>query len=267
MERNKKPLAHTSRSSPKMKLHSREQKQSNEVARRRGKTLTFLHFGIASGKVVKTLRLGLSSVNRKGKIVILEVESYARKIYNRLDSRSLQLLRVTNTRALEDQWRRERSSRDDNLLAGPESPRSRMAGVQRLGGNRPDSDCAPVFDDDLVDLCVAKEVEVAVDGSSGVDVGVSTVASSSCVAVDPLEPLLGAMGGRKVLEIIDDGNSLRIGSAQEIILDGVSVVSKRHFDGAVKAVDITISSKITYISETVLSKEKEYLNYNSCRKV
>jgi hypothetical protein len=63
--------------------------------------------------------------------MILEVETNTREIHDRLDARSLQLLGITNTRALEDEWRGQRATRDDDLLAGTEG-----TGLLLLGGTR-----------------------------------------------------------------------------------------------------------------------------------
>jgi hypothetical protein len=58
--------------------------------------------------------------------VILEVQTDTGEVYKRLDSGLAELLWVTNTRALEDQWRAESTTRDDNLLAGSDDTRGRL---------------------------------------------------------------------------------------------------------------------------------------------
>lgn len=77
-------------------------------------------------------------------------------------------------------------------------------------------------------------------GAGGVDVGVGAVAPASRVAVDPLEPLLGAVGGDEVLQVVDDGDALRLDGPEEVVLDGVRVVAERHLDGALVAVDVAV---------------------------
>lgn len=47
----------------------------------------------------------------------------------------------------------------------------------------------------------------------GVDIAVGAVAPTASVTVDPLQPVFGPVSCDKVLEVIDDGNSLRLGSA------------------------------------------------------
>ena len=58
--------------------------------------------------------------------MILEIQSDAGKVDNGLDSGSTELLGVTDTRALQNQWRRESASRDDNLLASTEHASARI---------------------------------------------------------------------------------------------------------------------------------------------
>lgn len=111
--------------------------------------------------------------------MVLEVESHTGKINNGLDTSGAELLGVTDTRALKDQGRGEGSARDDNLLAGTEGSGLELAWVQGLGGDGLDADGAAVLDDDLVDLGVAGQVQVAVDSPGGVDVGVSAVRSTA----------------------------------------------------------------------------------------
>jgi hypothetical protein len=76
------------------------------------------------------------------------------------------------------------------------------------------------------------------------------------IAVDPLEPLLGAMTSREVLEIIDDGNVLGLGGAEEVVLDRIGacrrsacglekedwdiLVAEGDLDGALEAVSVSV---------------------------
>ena len=41
------------------------------------------------------------------------------------------------------------------------------------------------------------------------------------IAIDPLQPLLGTVRSLEILQIIDDGDALRLGGAEEVILDGI----------------------------------------------
>jgi hypothetical protein len=86
--------------------------------------------------------------------VVLEVQPNTRKINNRLDTSLSELLRVANTRALENERRAKGTSRDDDLLASPERAAMVLTGRERLGRHGPDSDCSAAFNDDLVNLGV-----------------------------------------------------------------------------------------------------------------
>jgi hypothetical protein len=50
--------------------------------------------------------------------MVLEVETDTGEVYEGLDTGLAELLWVTNTRALEDQWRAEGATRDNYLFAG-----------------------------------------------------------------------------------------------------------------------------------------------------
>lgn len=91
--------------------------------------------------------------------------------------------------------------------------------------------------------------------SGRVDVGVSRVTPPAGISIDLFEPMLGTMTANvswdgqgihsdlpsfEVLKIISYGESLAFGCSKEILHDWVSVVAKRTFDWAVKAVDITV---------------------------
>lgn len=158
--------------------------------------------------------------------MILEVETHTRQVNLRLNTCSTELLGVTDTRALENQGRRECAAADDNLLSRAEGSGLELVRVERLSGNSLDTDSTTVLHNDLVDLCVAGEVKVAVLGTSSMDVGVGRVTSTTGVSVDPLEPMLCAMAGTKILEIVDEGNALGFCCAEEVVLDGVAVVTE-----------------------------------------
>jgi hypothetical protein len=53
----------------------------------------------------------------------LEVQTNTGKVDQRLDASLAELLWITDTRALEDEWRAESATGDDDLLAGLEGPR------------------------------------------------------------------------------------------------------------------------------------------------
>lgn len=52
------------------------------------------------------------------------------------------------------------------------------------------------------------------------------ITSTASVAVDPLQPLLSAMGSLEILKIVDSGNSLCLDGAEEVFLDRVLIVAK-----------------------------------------
>jgi len=59
------------------------------------------HYYKMSGVIGLT---GLGTIGREREVVVLEVQTDARKVDDRLDARLLQLLGVTDTAALEDEW-------------------------------------------------------------------------------------------------------------------------------------------------------------------
>ena len=54
----------------------------------------------------------------------------------------------------------------------------------------------------------------------------SRVGSPSGIAVDPLQPVLSTVAGDQVLEIVGNGNPLGLNGTQEVLLDGIRVVSE-----------------------------------------
>lgn len=76
--------------------------------------------------------------------------------------------------------------------------------------------------------------------AGGVDVGVGAVTPSAGVAVDPLQPVLGTVGRYEILQIVDDGDALRLDGPEEIVLDWVCVVAERDLDGALVTVEVTV---------------------------
>ena len=119
-----------------------------------------------------------------------------------------------------------------------------------------DSNGPAILDDDFVDLGVGGEVQVRVYRTSRVNVGMSAVASAACVAIDPLQPVLSPVGSLEVLEVIYNGDALRLGSSEEVILDRIgagvwsvsarrrepsnALVSERHLDWTLKAMRVSV---------------------------
>ena len=77
--------------------------------KRRG-VLTLLNLRFSADKVVKTLCARLCAVGGKCEIVVLEVETDSRQVNFAFDARSLELLGIANSRALKDEWRRQRAT-------------------------------------------------------------------------------------------------------------------------------------------------------------
>lgn len=130
--------------------------------------------------------------------------------------------------------------------------------MQRLGRHSLDGDGSAVLHDDLVDLGVAHEIQVVVLGARGVYVSVRRVASTACVSVDPFEPVLCAVAGTEVLEVIDKGDALGLGGAEEVILDGVGVVTEGNFNGSLVTVDIWVY-RVALVSLVLPHERKELI--------
>ena len=188
--------------------------------------------------------------------MVLEVETNTRKIYKRLDARLAELLWVTDTRSLEDQWRAEGAARYNDLLAGSDNLRCQLAGSKRLGWDGLDPNGLVALDDNLKDskyhikmasvfayllhFGVDHQMQVLVHGSRGVNVAMRGIGAASSVSVDPFEPVLGAVSGHEILQVIGRWNALRLGCPQEIIFDRVGVIAERHLDWSFESVDVTI---------------------------
>ncbi len=142
-----------------------------------------LHLRVSTQEVIKGLDIRLRPVGREGQVVVLEVAAYTGQVDDGLDASTAKLVGVTDTRALEDQRRAEGAAADDDLLASTEDPANRFLAVDGLCWDGCNAHGTAVFDDDLVDLGVALQVQVGVLGSGAVDVGVSSIASSSYTKV------------------------------------------------------------------------------------
>lgn len=105
-------------------------------------------------------------------VVVLEVQTHTREVDERLDTSLSELLRVSDTRALENERRTEGASGNNDLLPSPEGAAVVLGGRERLGRNGLDSDCAATLHDDLVDLGVDGEVQILVNRTRAVDVSV-----------------------------------------------------------------------------------------------
>ena len=140
----------------------------------------------------------------------MEVKSDTRQVDQGLDTSLAELLRVTNTGALKNKWRAQRTAAADNELPGLEITVLVLTGRQWLGWASPNTDGLVTLDQDLFNLGIDNQVEVLVVLPGTVDVSVSRVAAATRVTVDPFEPVFGTMAGDQVLEIVRDRNVLRL---------------------------------------------------------
>ena len=101
---------------------------------------------VTSSEVIETVGIGLGAehytvltamvqrlstwirLTGEGQVMVLKVQTNAWKVDNRLDTNLLQLLWVTDTASLKNQWRRECTSRNNDLLASSESARLLLLG-------------------------------------------------------------------------------------------------------------------------------------------
>lgn len=103
-------------------------------------------------------------------------------------------MRLTNSGSLENQWRTESATGNNDLLAGSEGPGDVLVGVQWLGRNGSYTDSTVTLQDDLVDLGVDLEVEVLVLGAGAVNVSVGGVGTTSSVTVSKVSTSLRLKG-------------------------------------------------------------------------
>jgi hypothetical protein len=98
--------------------------------------------------------------------------------------------------------------------------------VEWLGWDSSESNCSTILNNNLVGLGVDSKVQVVIYCTGGVDVGMSRVATTASISVDPLEPVLSTMASYEILKIIGGRDTLRLGGSEEILHDWVGVVSK-----------------------------------------
>jgi hypothetical protein len=133
---------------------------------------------VATDKVVKGFCLGLRPIRRESEVVVLKIGPDAREIDNRLDANSFELLRVTDTTALEDQGRAQCSTTDDDLFADLDDCAMVLVGCEGLGRDNTDTSRTSVLDDHLVYLRVAHQVQVLVYGPRTMNVCVGTCSTT-----------------------------------------------------------------------------------------
>lgn len=66
------------------------------------------------------------------------------------------------------------------------------------------------------------------------------VATTTSVAIDPFQPMLGTMTSDQVLKVVRDWDVLRLGSSEEVLSDGVGIIPKGDLDGSFETMEITV---------------------------
>lgn len=108
-----------------------------------------LDLRISPDEIVKTFNVRLGTEDGKRKVVILEVETNTREVDERLDAGLTELLGVADTRSLENEWRGQSATRDNDLFAGPDDLGCQLSWRKRLGGNSFDANSAVALENDL----------------------------------------------------------------------------------------------------------------------
>lgn len=85
-------------------------------------------------------------------LVILKIETNTGQVDERLDASLAELLWVTDTRALKNEWRAQCSARHNDLLACSDNTRWCFTIGQVLCRNHLDADGAVAFQDDLEEM-------------------------------------------------------------------------------------------------------------------
>jgi hypothetical protein len=116
----------------------------------------------------------------------LEVQPHTREIHEWLDTRLAKLAWITDTRALQNQWRAERSTTDNDLLSSLENLRPVLLRMKGLGRDSLDTHSTIALQNHLVDLGVAHQMKILVVGTCTMDVGMGRIGATSSVAIDPL---------------------------------------------------------------------------------
>ncbi|KAH3669438.1 hypothetical protein OGAPHI_001559 [Ogataea philodendri] len=198
---------------------------------------------VASDEVVKRWNIWLHVVRSEETVVVLEVLTDTRQVDNWLNTNRPQVVSSTNTGSLQNQWRRAGTARNNNLLSCSESSGNRLLWVQRLHWNSAHSNSLSVLDDDLVGLGRGDQEEVVLVSHGWVHISVRRVGSSTQVSVDPLEPVLSTVRGLEVLQVVNDRNSLRFSSSQEVLAVWVCVVTERDLDRTVESVNVFVVAR------------------------
>lgn len=130
---------------------------------------------VSANEVVETLDVRLSTIGGECQVVILEVETDAGQVNERLDAGSAQLLWVTDTRPLENEGRAQSTTGHDDLLASLVDPRLLLVRGERLGRTDLDTNSPVALQEHLLALGVDYEMQVLVVCARAMDVSVSRV--------------------------------------------------------------------------------------------
>jgi len=129
---------------------------------------------VAADEIVECFGIRLRPIRREGEVMVLKVGPDAWQIYDGLNTNRFELLWITDTTALENQGRTQCAATDDDLFADLDDSAVVLVRREWLRRDDTNTDCTSVFDDDLVDLCVAHQVEILVYRSRAVNVCVGT---------------------------------------------------------------------------------------------
>jgi hypothetical protein len=66
------------------------------------------------------------------------------------------------------------------------------------------------------------------DSTSGVDISMSGIRSTSSITVNPFLPVAGSMCSLEILKIVGYGNSLGLDGAEEVLHYGIGVIAEGH---------------------------------------
>lgn len=92
--------------------------------------------------------------------MVLKVETDAWEFDLALHAHFLELLGISNTRALQDEWGAERAAGDDDLFPRADDCLLLLTWMKWLHGDRADSGGAAVLKDDFVNFSVTHKVQI-----------------------------------------------------------------------------------------------------------
>lgn len=120
---------------------------------------SLLRLRVATQEVIKALGTRLGTIDREGKVMILEIETDTGKVDFGFDTNLLKLFGITDTGALKHKRSAERPAGDDDLLACFDLTGTMLLiRSERLHWADLHSGSSVTIENDFVDLGVAHEV-------------------------------------------------------------------------------------------------------------